>query len=67
MIVSILLRRLDNFDIHLLCIYTKLKYQIFFGSKDIHGVPKSENYVVFSARAYHRLSNTYPIRQRKPQ
>lgn len=67
MSASTLLSGIDNFYIHLLCIYTKLKYQIFFGSKDIHGVPKSENYVVFSARASHRLSNTYPIRQRKPQ
>ena len=30
MSVSILLSGIDNFDIHLLCIYTKLKYQIFF-------------------------------------
>ena len=67
MSASILLSGIDNFDIHLLCIYTKLKYQIFFGSKDIHVVPKSENYVVFSARASHRLSNTSPIRQGKPQ
>ena len=65
--VSIILVRLDNLIIRLLCIYTKLKYQIFFGSKDIHVVPKSENYVVFSARASHRLSNTSPIRQGKPQ
>ena len=58
------LSRLNNFGIYLLCIYTKLKYQIFFGSKDIHGVPKSENYVVFSARASHRLIKTqdYSIR-----
>ncbi len=48
MSASILLSGIDNFGIHLLCIYTKLKYQIFFGSKDIHGVPKSENYIVFS-------------------
>ena len=67
MIVSILLRRLDNFDIHLLCIYTKLKYQIFFDNKGVHDVPKNENYIVFSTGASPRLSYTSPTRQRKPK
>ena len=50
MSVSILfkLSRLNNFDIHLLCIYTKLKYQIFFDNNGVHNVPKNENYIVFS-------------------
>ena len=48
MSVSILLSGIDNFDIHLLCIYTKLKYQIFFDNNGVHNVPKNENYIVFS-------------------
>ncbi len=67
MVASTILCRLVNLSIYLLCVYTKLKYQIFFDSKDTHDVPKNENYIVFSTRASHRLSNTAPIRQRKPQ
>lgn len=48
MSVSTLFSRLNNFDIHLLCIYTKLKYQIFFDNNGVHNVPKNENYIVFS-------------------
>lgn len=67
MSASILLSGIDNFDIHLLCIYTKLKYQIFFDNNGVHNVPKSENYIAFSTWASHKLSNTSPIRQGKPQ